>query len=98
MSGLMRSESLATAGPREENPAICGSGVVAAPVVSPSSMAAVAPVAPAYVLTASPEAFSRWTVGTEWKSASRLWPGDGFASTIATPPACLTAALLATRS
>ena len=42
MSGLMTSELLATAGPREEKPAICGIGV-STPVVLPTTKAALAP-------------------------------------------------------
>ena len=41
-SGLSRSLLLASAGPREENPAICGTGVGFFPVTSPSLNAAVA--------------------------------------------------------
>src|SRR3954454_9438096 len=98
MSGLMTSESLATAGPREENPAICGSGVGEGHVVSPSWMAAVAPVVAAYAMILSPESLSTCTVGKEWKSGSSRVAGDGSAIPMATPRGCLTAALLATRS
>ena len=99
MSGLMTSESLAMAGPREEKPAICGTrSGRAARGVAELEWPRWRPAVAAYgVIAGRRDVGSTCTVGTEWKSASRL-PGVVLTSTMPTPPARSTSALLATRS
>ena len=97
MSGLSRSLSLDSAGPREEKLATWGTGVGAPPVVSPGVNVAVGAVVVAYVLMAAPATSSTWTVGTTCRSESRL-PGETLVRIIPTPPAALTAADLSVRA
>ncbi|MCY1228492.1 hypothetical protein D9M72_408130 [compost metagenome] len=95
MSGFRRSPLAARVGPREENPAICGTGGGSRPVVSVDTRLAVnVASAPTASLMAGS---SRWTVGTLCRSTSSEL-GVRLTRTMPTPPAWATVMLFAVRS
>ena len=98
MSGFRRSESVASSGPREENPAICGAGGSGLPVVSVGCRATVmAGLAATFALSSRASGALTCTVGMTCWSGS-VEEGVTLTRIMPTPPARFTSALLAVRS
>src|SRR5690349_1101426 len=95
MSGLSRSDEPDRLGPADENAAISGARAWMATAAAIDAVGLAVPAM--YALIAVPSGVPTCTVGTKWKSAlSELVVG--LYSTMPTPPAFLTARLLAIRS
>ena len=98
MSGFNRSEPVASSGPREEKPAICGTGGRGSPVVSSGTSATwISGSAATFSLSARLSGALTCTVGTECLSVS-IEESLRLTRIMPTPPARATSADLATRS